>query len=279
MKHFFTTNKNYSKLSECISEQFAFLSLSSIKSQIKQGEVRVGGQVIKQDCEVEKGQEVKIFLPEKLEEKQSAALNIVYKDENIVVVNKPILCETETHLIKMVQAQFPNAAPCHRLDRNTAGLIIFALHKNAQKEIFLLMKAQKIDKFYHAKVIGKLQKSEDTITVYLKKDTAASKVFVSAIPKDDYLTATLYYKTLQYNPDTNDSLLEVKLITGRTHQIRATFAFLGHPIIGDGKYGFEKENRLRKTKYQNLTATKIHFNFSLSDSKILGYLGGKVIEL
>ncbi|MCL2797395.1 MAG: RluA family pseudouridine synthase [Firmicutes bacterium] len=207
----------------------------------------------------------------------SQPFEVAYADENIVAAVKPAFCETETHFTDMVCTRFPSAVPVHRLDRNTRGLVLFALNESAKAELLNMFKTRKIEKHYRAVVFGCPQKPSADITVYLKKDAAKAKVFVSDTKKPGYLTAKMSYAVA--GRDGDDTVLDIVLHTGRTHQIRATLAHLGHPVIGDGKYGSEKLNRARHTKIQRLLAYKIRFLMQPANSGVLCYLAGKTIAL
>ena len=252
------------------------MRLTTIRNQMRQGEVRVNGEKAGKERAVFAGDEVKIFLPDKLEPAAQVP-DIAYADENIAVVNKPVLCETETHLTALVRTLYPAAVPVHRLDRNTRGLVIFSLNEAAEKELLRFFKERKIEKYYRARVLGAVEKPAQKITVYLKKDPQTRKVLVSDTPKKGYLTAQLSYTVI--GREGGDTWVDICLHTGRTHQIRATMAHLCHPVIGDGKYGSEAANRARDAKFQQLVAYKICFSKELCGSDPLGYLAGFEIAL
>ena len=123
---------------------------------------------------------------------------------------------------------------------------------------------------------GILDKKQDTLIAYLFKDKKKSLVYISDSPKKGYLKIITSYKVIEEKE--NLSILDINLETGRTHQIRAQFAHIGHPIIGDGKYGNNEINKKFNKKYQMLCSYKITFNFK-SDSGILNYLNNKSICL
>ena len=135
-----------------------------------------------------------------------------------------------------------------------------------------------IDKYYKCTVIGILDKKQDTLKDYLFKDNRKSMVYVSNTKKTGYREIITSYKVLNEDKKDNVSILEVKLHTGRTHQIRAHLAHIGHPILGDGKYGNNEINKKFNKKTQELCAYKIKFNFT-TDSDILNYLKEKEITI
>lgn len=166
--------------------------------------------------------------------------------------------------------------PCHRIDRNTKGLVLFAKNEVALNILLKKFKDKEINKYYLCKIYGIPKISQNTLTAYLFKDTKKAFVYVSDISKKGFVKIITSYKVLSSNTVDNTSILEVKLHTGKTHQIRAHLAHIGYPIIGDGKYGNNDINKKFKKKTQELFSYKLIFNFK-SDSGILNYLNGKEI--
>jgi len=277
MKHFFKVKKDFDSLTACLTEAFAHLSLSTIKKQMRLGEVRLNGEKTTKDMRVQAGDEVKIFLP-KANDFTQKPLEIVYEDDFIIAVNKPILCEVEVHLEGMVTKIYPNAKPVHRLDRNTRGIVLFSKTKNANIELLKLFKEKRIIKYYRAHVAGIPKSKKCAAKVYLKKLADKSLVLVSNTPKQGYIEALLDYEVIKELSD-NTSVLDIKLITGRTHQIRATLAHLGYPIIGDGKYGNEQVNRTFSAQYQKLLAYRVIFDFKKGEVNALKHLANTEINL
>ena len=170
--------------------------------------------------------------------------------------------------------KYPNAAPCHRLDRNTSGLVLYAKNKESLDILLEKFKQKEIDKQYICVVHGIPKKDNQKLEAYLFKDSKKSLVYIYNYPNKKYLYICTKYRIIEKNVKKNISLLNVKLETGRTHQIRAHLAHIGHPIIGDGKYGKNQINKSFGVTQQLLMAYKLKFNFKTS-AKHLDYLKNK----
>jgi 23S rRNA pseudouridine955/2504/2580 synthase len=219
-------------------------------------------------------------------------LNIVYEDENIMLLNKRpgVLVHEDTAgnentLIMHVKAYLvqkgeydpddeQSFAPslCNRIDRNTGGIVIAAKNAAALREMNEHIKQGNIGKFYMCAVHGRLEKKSATLKGWLFKDSKTNKVYVTDEKQKGSKEIITAYRVVGEKKDS--SLLEVNLITGRTHQIRAHMAHIGHPLIGDGKYGINRDDRAKGYKYQALYAYRLSFNVE-ADSGLLGYLSGK----
>ncbi len=232
---------------------------------------------------------------------------VVYEDDNVLVVNKaqgipvhPDKDQSENTLIDQVRIYLSqrksqtsencpqteeNCPPkdsfqpslCHRLDRNTGGLVIIAKNQVSYENLLNKIETREIQKYYKCLVKGRMERSEAQLKAYLWKDARKSMVFVSNQKSKGSLDIVTAYKVLEYDPSTDVSMLEVELITGRTHQIRAHLAFIGHPILGDGKYGTNVVNRMFGLKKQALWAYKLSFSFK--GRSPLDYLNGKVLTV
>ncbi len=212
-------------------------------------------------------------------------LLVIYEDENILVADKPSGIKAhdgEDCLINQIQAylyqkgeympQNENTfspALCNRIDRNTSGLVIAAKNAEALRILNEKIRNREIEKFYVLKIEGKINPKEGEIEGYILKNETEKKVYFykDEVPLSKYCLTK--YKTID-----EFGTVEVELITGRTHQIRASFAAVGHPLVGDVKYGAKKNG---KKDFQNLRAYKISFNFK-TPASVLEYLNRKIIE-
>ncbi len=223
-------------------------------------------------------------------------LEIVYEDENILLLNKRpgVLVHEdvsggENTLILHVQAYLaqkgeydPRAeqsfapALCNRIDRNTGGIVIAAKNADALREMNEKIRNDEVQKCYYCVVHGRMPKREDTLYGYLKKNSADNLVSVIDEERAGWKKIITKYRVLAEKNGL--SLLEVELVTGRTHQIRAHMAHVGHPLLGDGKYGVNRRDRERGYKFQALYAYRLAFRFSSKEGK-LGYLTGRRFEV
>ena len=224
-------------------------------------------------------------------------LDIVYEDENILLLNKrPGVSVHEDEdskvntLIAHVQAYLyqkgeynpkdeQSFAPalCNRIDRNTGGIVIAAKTAEALRVMNEKIRLREIDKFYLAAVHGIPERKEATLTGYLIKDEKLNKVRVfDKNPPKGAKNIITKYKVVATRG--SDALIEVELLTGRTHQIRAHMAYIGHPLIGDGKYGVNKGDRAEGYKYQALYSYKLRFAFE-GEPTALEYLNGKEFSI
>ena len=163
-------------------------------------------------------------------------------------------------------------ALCNRIDKNTGGIVIAAKNAAAGREIYKIIKERRINKYYLTLVHGKMPKQSEILCAYHKKDAKMNQVYISNREQVDYKPIKTGYKVLHTNG--RISLLEVCLYTGRTHQIRAHLAHIGHPLVGDTKYGTREKNAGLPFSYQALYAYKLRFNIADPNSPLC-YLNGK----
>ena len=236
-------NKIYNgkKLSAFLLDNFNGLTLNTFYKSLRKKDIRINNIKVNENCTVNVGDEITLFINDNFLYK-SIKLEIIYEDDNIVVVNKPIGIEVvsnnndEITLTKIVLEHFSSKnfpLPCHRLDRNTYGLVVFAKNQEVLNILLNKFKNMEIEKHYKCRVYGIPKIKNNTLTAYLFKDKKKSLVYISNVAKKGYKKIITSYEVLSKNIKDNTSVLDVTLHTGRTHQIRAHLAHIGFPIIGD----------------------------------------------
>ena len=242
-------------------------SYNNINKLLRNKDIRIDNQKTGQDEFVFEGQILTIFSKNLPKEK----FEIVFEDDNIYVINKLSGIEVEGE--EGLEGKLENAIAVHRLDRNTEGLLVMAKNKEAEQILLKAIKMQSFEKRYLAEVVGSVNFQEKKYTAYLLKDSKNSVVkiydnFVQGSTKIETI-----FKTLKKG--NQSSIVEAKLVTGKTHQIRAHLAYLGHAIIGDGKYGKNEDNKKFKEKTQKLHCYFLKLN-GLEGK--LEYLNGKTFK-
>ena len=277
-------NKKYNnkKLDKFLKDNISTLSNNLFYKTLRKKDIKINGKRVSENVTVFENDEILVYIPDNLLENK-LNLDIIYEDNNILLINKPSNIEVtgQDSLTEVVHKLYSSCEfkpmPCHRLDRNTSGLILFAKNTQALEILLNKFKHHEIEKHYLALVYGIPQKKNERLISYLFKDSSKSLVYISDVPKKGYQKIITSYSLIE-TFDNNSSLLDVEIETGRTHQIRAHLAHIGLPIIGDGKYGINEINKKFKAKTQKLVSYKLFFKFE-SDSGILEYLSKKSFEL
>ena len=247
----------------------------AVLSALKNKDILVNNTRIKENIDIFCGDKINIFIEEN---KIKKYFSIIYEDDNIVVVDKEKgieVCDGENNLINYLKKDYKNIFAVHRIDRNTDGLVIFALNEKAKNSLENAIKQNKVDKFYLAEVVGVLKNNKAEMVAYLKKDSKKSLVKVFGSKVDGSSLIKTAYEVVERKAKT--TIVKVQLFTGKTHQIRAHFAFIGFPLVGDGKYGDYEFNKKVKESSQKLTAYKLAFKFDRGD--ILEYLNNLQFEI
>ena len=263
-------------------KNFDGLSKSTIYKALRKKDIIVNDVRVKENINLFENDKITIYIKDELLFKK-VDIKKVFEDDNILVVFKPVDIEVvssdnSTTLTSCLLEEYDYIEPCHRLDRNTKGLVLFAKNKDSLNILLNKFKNMEIEKYYKCRVYGILNKSSKTLEAYLFKDNKKSLVYISDVPKKGYVKIITSYNVLEIDKQNNTTILDIKLHTGRTHQIRAHLAHIGFPIIGDGKYGNYEVNKRFKKNVQELCAYKLHFDFK-SDAGILNYLDNKTIEI
>ncbi len=280
------------------------LPASLLQRYFRTKDIKRNGHWVKPDERLREGDTVRLYIPEdffgEAERRDDGAwlktlrpkLDIVYEDEHLLLVNKRpgVLCHTAQGwstdtLIAHIQAyvyqsggwdpaQENSFAPalCNRIDRGTGGIVIAAKTAEALRVLDDKIRSREVVKEYLCVCIGTPKPGQGRLENWLFKDAVKNQVFVKPRQEPGASLAVTDYKVLQSRDGL--SLVECRLHTGRTHQIRVQMAHAGHPLLGDSKYGVEKENRRRSEHRQLLWSYKLTFDF-VSDAGALEYLNNR----
>ena len=278
-------------------EAFPQLKSSDLFHALKRRDIRIDGKKINKDIAVREGSTVEIWLPDdlfdagkapKAAKPQDKMFEIVAETKGLLIVNKSQgiavhsgKSDIDDTLIDLVRetTKYKEAELCHRIDMNTGGLVLIAKNKQALADCVELFKNDLVTKRYRALVLGEPDVGEPAVgedgTIYKEvkgylEKTKAGKVYIHDEKQPGDLDIATKYKILKVfegaGPDGESvSDIELELVTGRTHQIRAQFAHLGHPVIGDGNYGRNKVNMHfetvdgKKVRWQQLFSCQIMF--------------------
>ena len=303
-------NKNDAgqRLDKFLSKAVKGLPMSLMYKYIRTKKIKVNRKRCEQKYILQEGDEIQLFIREEFfdsPEKDDSALaritpklDIVYEDDNIILCNKRpgvLVHEDDSAkdntLIMHIKAYlyqkgeyYPDEeqsfapALCNRIDRNTGGIVIAAKNAEALRVMNEKIKNNEMVKKYVCAVHGIPEKKQDTLKGFLIKSGDENMVTVYDVrPKSgDVKTIITKYKVISERD--GNALLEVELVTGRTHQIRAHMSKIGHPLLGDGKYGVNREEKKRGYKFQALYSRYMRFNFK-EDAGEFEYLNGKEITV
>lgn len=273
-----------------------------LQKYIRIKRIKLNGKGAKRDTRLSEGDVLSLYINDEFFEKPreenaylkvgKPRINIVYEDENIILADKKpgVLCHSAgawdyNTLIANIQAYLAQKgewdprgensfapALCNRIDRNTGGIVIAAKNAEALRILNDKIRDREIEKYYLCAVHGKPKQPRGRLENYLFKDAAKNQVYVKNRPEPGAKIAVTEYRLIKTSGAL--SLMECRLLTGRTHQIRAQMAHAGMPLLGDGKYGSERFNKNFGEKGQALYSYKLEFAFP-TDAGILEYLRGK----
>ena len=290
------------RLDRFVGKAVPLLPESLLQKYIRLKRIKRNGKGAKRDVRLVEGDVLQLYINDEFFEKPTEhnawlkiatpRLDIVYEDENILLADKKpgVLCHSAGEwswdtLISNIQAYLrqngqwdPKAenaftpALCNRIDRNTGGIVIAAKNAEALRILNDKIRGREIEKSYLCVVCGRPRPAEGRLEGYLFKDAVKNQVYVTKKPQPGAKTAVTEYRTLQSRRGL--SLVECRLLTGRTHQIRAHMASIGHPLAGDGKYGKNVQNKKTGFPYQALYSYKLIFRFT-TEAGMLSYLDGR----
>lgn len=282
---FVEKEKQDESLIKYICGKFPNLKYSALQKALRNKDIKVNEKRISSDIGLKYNDAIKVYIKDEILFNLPGNVDIIYIDDNILVAFKPqgILSNDEYKTYEptfedLVKLKFPEAKICHRIDRNTSGLVIFSRNDKSYNDILNAFKNGNILKEYIAFVSNsKFDKQHDLLEKYLIKDSKAgfAKIYDEYIPNGKKIITE--YDVININKKDDYAILKVKIHTGKTHQIRAQMANISHPIIGDQKYGKNEINKKFKTYKQLLIA--ISYKFSFNKSSKLHYLNNINIEL
>lgn len=313
-----TANEAGQRLDKLLAKFLNQAPKSFLYKMMRKKNIVLNGKKCTGNEKLKQGDSIKLFFSDETIEKFSAGtyvtpkkekinmLPIIYEDEQVLLMNKPVgvLSQKakdsdvsaveilinyliETNQLSKEQFRTFHPSICNRLDRNTSGILVAGKTLPALQEMNRFFKERTIAKYYRCLVKGRVIKNEDYIKGYLVKNQKTNKVSITKKKTEEGVPIETEYCVIQSNDEV--SLLEVHLITGKTHQIRAHLASIGHPIIGDYKYGDKQINEMYRQEYglksQLLHAYRLEMPSSdgslayLNDKKFVAELPDKFIKI
>ena len=294
------------RLDRFLGKSLPLLPPALLQKYIRIKRVKCNGQRCQRDQRLREGDVLQLYINDEFfdQPREDNAflsvfrprLEIVYEDENLMLLDKRpgLLCHADEHekvntLITHIQAYLYQKkewnprdehafapALCNRIDRNTGGIVMAAKNAETLRVLNQKIRDREIAKYYLAVIHGRMSPPQGKLEGFLLKDEDKAQVKVYSRPVPGGKSAATLYKTLTVNRGL--SLVECELLTGRTHQIRAQFAAACHPLLGDGKYGRERDNKQYGRSFQALYSYKLEFTFP-TDAGILEYLRGRVFTV
>lgn len=299
-------NDSSQRLDKFLTKRFRTMPKSLMHKYIRTKYIKLNGKKTTPEVFLSEGDVLTLYIKDEFFEnskpqyefmKASSKLDIVYEDENILLLNKKpgvIVHQDKNYdsdcMVNRVKRYLyekgeydPESdkafspALVNRIDRNTGGIIIGAKNAMALRVLNEIIRTRQVRKFYLCVVVGKLKKQSDTLKDYLTKNEKTNTVKVTKSQTKDSKEIITKYKVLSYDKERDLSLCEVELLTGRTHQIRAHMAHIGHALLGDEKYGNKTINRRYHQSHQLLCSYKLMFE--IENDCELKYLNNKEFAL
>ena len=269
------------RIDACLRRFLPELPPQTVRACFQRRDVKLDGRRVKPDARVASGQLVQVYCMEEAAD----PIDPVYEDGDVLLVNKragvsvepdggagPCLTELAHRHLLLHDPDAPPPRPCHRLDNQTCGLLLMAKTPGAEEILVRAFRERTMDKRYICLVRGMPKPPAATCRAYLLKDAQAARVTILDHPVPGAKSIATAYETLEPGPV---SRLRVHLLTGRTHQIRAHLAALGHPLLGDDVYGDRAFNRLHHARRLMLCAASL----TLDTGGALPRLDGKTFTV